>query len=182
MVKMPLTFINGKFVLEGGSTVPIYVFELLETLPKLSDLVFEDFTAWIRLQDLHSRIAQKTALCSLSFSVEYPSVVSRGLQIADGPEGLKSISVKWETIDASWDGNPLGRLYEFLRPSLRTLMHLELHGRPSIHDFQVFGPTCTSLRTLKYRTYSPRAVKVLEAIAEMFPNITSLEILLFACS
>lgn len=180
IVTMPLSFNNGNFVLEGAPPVPVHVFRLLETLPNLSDLNFEDLTARVRLQDLHlfPKVAQRTALSHLSFSLEYGSVAN-GLPIA-GPEGLKSISVEWHVSDGpDGPGSSLSHLYEFLRPSLGTLVHLKLHDYP-ILDFQVFGPPCTSLHTFEYTTYS-RSSKVLEAVAKMFPNITNLKMVFLAC-
>lgn len=178
VVEMALVFKDGSFVLDGAPPVPLYIFHLLQTLPKLSSLIFEDLTARVQFQDLHwfARIAQKTALRHLTFSLKYGSV-AKGLLVA-GPEGLESISVKWNCGSCRDDpGNSFSHLYEFLRPSLATLVHLELQDYPTISNFEVFAPACTSLRTLKYKTYS-RSAKVLEPVADMFPNITNLEIVL----
>jgi hypothetical protein len=165
---MPLLF------RKGAPAVPVYVFQLLETLPGLQDLVFADLGTCVRLQELHlfARIAQQTALQHLSFSIERESVAN-GPPVA-GPRGLQFIAVKWMVRDAVGEpGSSMGHLYKFLQPSLDTLTHLELQDYPHL-DFQVFGPACTSLRTFKYTTYS-QSPKMLEAVAEMFPNITDLE-------
>jgi hypothetical protein len=44
--------------------LPIYIFQFLETLPKLSDIVIDHWTVRVRLQDLHffARIAEQTPL------------------------------------------------------------------------------------------------------------------------
>jgi hypothetical protein len=182
---MPLLFDGGGFVLEGAPPVPVDVFQLLETLPNLSDLVFEDITARVRLQDLHffASIAQQTALRSLTFSLEYGSAATSSSAPTEGPEGLQFISIRWNVSDGKGTddaGSSLRHLQEFLRPSLGTLTHLELEDYP-ILDFQVWGPPRTSLRTFKYTTYSRSPPKVLEAVLEMFPNVTHLEMVFRIC-
>jgi hypothetical protein len=165
----------------GRSTpvLPVYIFQFLETLPKLSEIVFDDSTVGVRLQDLHffARIAEQTLLRHLSFSLEYGSVAS-GEPIT-GPEGLVSLSVRWYVTDGQDPGSAMSHLYEFLRPSLCTLTCLELHDDP-ILDFRVLGDACTSLRTLEYTTYS-QSPQVLETVAEMFPHVTNLAMLFQAC-
>jgi hypothetical protein len=177
---MPLLFNGSKFVLHG-TPIPVYVLQLLETLPKLSDIVIEDLTARVRLQDLHffARIAQKTVLRHLSCSLEYESVAN--VQPIAGPEGLESISIKWHVTDGlDAPGSSASHLHAFLMPSLGTLTHLELYDYP-ILDFQVFGPPCTSLCTFKYTTCGQlEGSRVLEAVSEMFSKITNLEIVFLA--
>ena len=171
---MPLLFRNDRIVRKGALAVPVHVFQLLETLPGLHDLIFADHRACVRLQELRlfARIAQQTALQHLSFSIEHESVAN-GPPVA-GPRGLQFIAVEWMVRDAVGElGSSMGHLYKFLQPSLDTLTHLELRDYPHL-DFQVFGPACTSLRTFKYTTYN-QSPKMLEAVAEMFPNITDLE-------
>jgi hypothetical protein len=170
---MPLLFRNGEFLVDSGPPLPVYIFQFLETLPNLSDLDFKDLTVRVRLQDLHffAIIAQQTALRHLSFSSEYGAVASG--QPTAGPEGLESISVKWNVTDGQDDpGAAMSHLYEILRPSLGTLTHLELHDYP-ILGFQALGPACTSLRTLEYTTFS-QSPRVLEVAANMFPNVANL--------
>ncbi|KIM90817.1 hypothetical protein PILCRDRAFT_1065 [Piloderma croceum F 1598] len=159
--------------------LPIYVFQFLETLPKLSDIVIHHWTVRVRLQDLHffPKIAKQTSLRHLSFSSEYGSHANG--QPVSGPEGLESLSVKWHVADGQDPGSAMSHLYEFLRPSLGTLTCLELHDYP-ILKFCVLGPACTSLRKLKYTTYN-QSPQVLETIAEMFPHVTDLAMLFQTC-
>ena len=172
-------------MLDGAPPVPVDVFCLLETFPNLSDLDFEDITARVRLQDLHffASIARQTALRSLTFSLEYRSFATSSSMPTAGPEGLQFISMKWNVRDGRGmddAGSSLRYLQEFLRPSLGTLTHLELEDYPVL-GFQAWGPPNTSLRTFKYTTYSQSPTKVLEAVLEMFPNITHLEVVFRAC-
>ena len=185
VITMHFLFNDGQFVLDGAPNVPVDVFRLLETLPNLSDLDFEDITARVRLQDLHffASIARQTALRSLTFSLEYGSAATSSSVPAVGPEGLQSISIKWNVSDGKGTddvGSSLRHLQEFLRPSLGTLTHLELEDYPML-SFHAWGPPHTSLRTFQYTTYSQSPTKVLEAVLEMFPNITHLEVVFRAC-
>jgi len=172
---------NGRLTPDDSSApvLPIYVFQFLETLPKLSDIVFDDSTVGVQLQDLYffARIAKQTPLRHLSFSSEYGSAAS-GEPIA-GPEGLVSLSVRWYVTDGQDPGSAMSHLYEFLRPSLGTLTFLELHDDP-IFDFHVLGDACTSLRILEYTTYS-QSPQVLKKVAEMFPHVADLAMLFQAC-
>jgi hypothetical protein len=181
LVKMPFFFSYGRFTPfdSNAPVLPIYIFQFLETLPKLSDIVLDNLTVRVRLQDIHffTRIAEKTPLRHLSFSSEYGSVAS-GEPIA-GPKGLMSLSVGWYAIDGQVPGSAMSHLYEFLRPSLGTLTRLELHDYP-ILNFRFLGAACTSLRTLEYKTYS-QSPQVLKTVAEMFPYVTNLAMLFQAC-
>ena len=103
--------------------------------------------------------------------------VANGEPIA-GPEGLESITVTWCASDGLVPGSSVSHLYKLLRPSLGTLMELELHDYP-ILDFLAFGPPCMSLCMLKYTTYI-QSPKALEAVSQMFPNITRLELVFLA--
>ena len=169
----PFTDVDRALVL------PIYVFLFLETLPKLSDIVIDHWTVRVRLQDLcfFPKIAKQTSLRHLSFSSEYGSLANG--QPVSGPEGLASLSVKWHVTDGQDLGSAMSHLYEFLRPSLDTLTCLELDDYP-ILELRVLGPACTSLRKLKYTTYS-RSPQVLETVVEMFPHVTDLALLFQTC-
>jgi hypothetical protein len=163
----------------SAPALPIYIFQFLETLPKLSDIMFDVLTVGVRLQDLHcfARIAEQTPLRHLSFSLEYGSVAS-GQPIA-GPKGLLSLCVNWCVTDGQDPGSAMSHLYEFLRPSLGTLTCLELRDYPIV-DFRVLGATCTSLRTLECTTNS-ESPQVLKTVAEMFPHVTNLLVVFQAC-
>jgi hypothetical protein len=163
----------------SAPALPIYIFQFLETLPKLSNIVFDDLNVGVRLQDLYffARIAEQTPLRHLSFSLECGSVAS-GQPIA-GPKGLLSLFVKWCVTDGQDPGSAMSHLYEFLRPSLGTLTCLELCDYP-ILDFRVLGAACTSLRTLKCTTTSQNP-QVLETVVEMFPHVTDLVMLFPTC-
>ena len=131
-----LPSINIYFVSQVDVSIPyayradgvhLCVFLFLVTLPNLSTIAFDRFTAMIRLQDLNlfTSIAQKTALRHISFSLKDRSVAS-GPRIA-GPEGLESISIYWKVVDdPDSPGSSMVHLYEFLRPSLGTLTRLKL--------------------------------------------------------
>jgi len=166
-------------VVGSAPALPNYIFQFLETLPKLSDIMFDEFTVKVRLQDIHffARIAEQTPLRHLSFSLEYGSV-SSGQPIV-GPKGLVSLCVNWRVTDGQDPGTAISHLSEFLRPSLGTLTCLELRDYP-ILDFRFLGAVCTSLRTLKCTTNS-QSPQVLETVAEMFPHVTNLAMLFQAC-
>jgi hypothetical protein len=161
----------------GGANV----FRLLETLPNLTDLHLDEYSASVRLPDvaLLVQVAQHTSLRNLSFTVEHDSVAG-SLPII-GPEGLNSLRIQWRVHDEPESlGKSLAHLYEFLRPSLATLTHLD------VTDFDLFlnqtnlqhldfrnGNVCPSLRNFQYSTRS-HDINVLIAISEKFPNLTHL--------
>src|SRR5882762_8173970 len=105
---MPLLFRNGRIIHKGALAVPIYVFQLLEILPGLHDLIFADHRACVRLQELRlfARIAQQTALQHLSFSIEHESVAN-GPPVT-GPRGLQLLqssgwfAMQWVNLAAPW--------------------------------------------------------------------------------
>lgn len=159
------------------------VFRLLQTLPNLDGLYLDKYRASVRLPDvaLIVEVAQHTSLRNLSFTVERDAVAS-GLPIV-GPEGLNYLYIEWRVHDEPGSiGKSLAHLYEFLRPSLATLTHLE------VMDFDLFlKPTnlqhldfrnwniCPSLHNFQYNTRS-RDIKVLAVISKKFPNLTHLGI------
>jgi len=161
----------------------VNVFRLLETLPNLTDLHLDDYRALVRLPDvaLLVQVVQRTQLRNLSFTLEYDSVAS-GLPII-GPEGLNSLSIRWYVHDEPGSiGKSLTHLYEFLRPSLMTLTHLDvtdfdpIRKEPNLQhlDFRHWN-TCPSLDNFQYRTLTCDT-KVLAAMATTFPNLTHLGI------
>jgi len=119
----------------NAPALPIYIFQFLETLPKLSDIVVDDLTVGVRLQDLQffPRIAEQTPLHHLSFSLECGSVAS-GQPIA-GPKGLVSLFVKWCVTD---DQDPDSKRYARKRSSTQGQI-FEL--RPPLYYMQYIIPT-----------------------------------------
>jgi hypothetical protein len=165
--------------------VPIDIFQKLETLPHLSDLVFDAYMARLSLHHLPllTQIAGKIPIRHLSFAAG-GALVASCLPVT-GPADLETASIEWHVIDdPQHHGSSAAHLYEFIRPSLNTFTHLEIvHIDPQAPledapflDFRPLGPTCDSLRSLKYTTYS-RSSKALDAIAEMFPNLVNLGII-----
>ena len=165
--------------------MPIDIFQKLETLPHLSDLVFDAYMARLSLHHLPllTQIAGKIPIRHLSFAAG-GALVASCLPVT-GPADLETASIEWHVIDdPQHHGSSAAHLYEFIRPSLNTFTHLEIvHIDPQAPledapflDFRPLGPTCDSLRSLKYTTYS-RSSKALDAIAEMFPNLVNLGII-----
>ena len=163
--------------------VPAQIFRLLEELPNLSDLVLDKYEAQIKLSDLalFVQVTQRTSLRHLSFPVERGSVAS-GLPIS-GPGCLSSLRVCWRVHDKRGTrGKSLAHLSEFLRPSLATLVRLQItdfdmYWRPTFlekHiDFHLW-PVCPSVHHFRYKTRS-HDTKVLDVVSKTFPNLTHLE-------
>jgi hypothetical protein len=161
---------------------PAQIFRILEELPNLSDLVFDKYKARIKLSDLALlvQVTQRISLRHLTFSVERGSVAS-GLPIS-GPGCLSTLLVSWKVHDEPGNrGKSLAHLSEFLRPSLATLVRLQItdfdaYWKPTDleHiDFHLW-PVCPSVQKICYKTRS-HDTKVLDAISETFPNLTHLE-------
>lgn len=172
----------GAFVPFNDKPVPIRVFRFLETLPSLAIVDFDIVSAQIRIQDLHllATIAQKTVLSEVNFALQYESVASGAPTV--GPEGLESLSVKWNVRDdADNPGSSMAHLSAFLRPSLCTLTCLKLRDydpvfvsdSPPDPYFHHVRRTYVLLHRLEYTTRSPNT-KSLEVVARLFPNLTYL--------
>jgi hypothetical protein len=163
---------------------PLRVFQSLKTLPNLTIITFNEYSAPLQPQELHNivTIAQKTALREVHFSLVYGSVVT-GPPIA-GPQGLESISVQWNVHDDPNDpGSSMTHLTEFLRPSFCTLTCLTLRdygpkvdlGNPQFLDFRGLGSICHSLRSLEYLTCRS-LIELIQEVSEVFPNLTYLKV------
>jgi hypothetical protein len=162
---------------------PAQIFRLLEELLNLSDLVLDKSEAQIKLSDLALlvQVTQRNSLRHLDFTVERGSVAS-GLPIS-GPGCLSTLRVSWGVHDEpGTQGKSLAHLFEFLRPSLATLVHLkitdfDMHWKPQATDLEHIDfhlwPVCPSVRNFRYKTRS-RDTKVLDAISKTFPNLTHL--------
>jgi len=160
-----------------------YDLQAIICVANLSGLVLDKYNAPIPLSDLALlvQLTQKTSLRHLSFTVERGSVAS-GLPIS-GPGGLSTLCVSWGVHDeASTRGKSLSHLFEFLRPSLATLVRLkitdfDMHWKPQATDLEHIDfhlwPVCPSVRNFCYKTRS-RDTKVLDTVSETFPNLTHL--------
>jgi hypothetical protein len=178
------TFTNRQVTIKGGLYSPNLgvekCFRLLEKLPNLSELHLDEYHAPVRLPDiaLLVRVTEHTLLRHLSFTVKRGSIAT-GLPIT-GPGHLSSLCIQWRVHDRPGkSGESLAQLYEFIRPSLTTLTHLE------ITDFDPFWkptdlqhlefrdwPVCPSIRNFQYRTFS-QDIKLL-GLSDIFPNLTHL--------
>ena len=151
------------------------MFQFLETLPNLQVLDFgelvpqhlSEFISSIR----HTTLLELVLYTSNFFHVKGPPTTG----LAD----LEKLSINWYADDnPNEPGSSLAHLYEFIRPSLTTLVEFRIELR-YVFDLQLLKPTADTLRTFEYTLYSPHPCadeSILDTISSILPHLTKLSI------
>ena len=156
----------------------LVVFRFLETLPKLQVLIVRrlrvaylfKFISSIR----HTALLELDLLCDVKLEpikVEGPPTV--------GLAGLKKLSVGWYADDNTNEpGSSLAHLYELIRPTLTTLVHLTIDNGllPYVFDLHLLKPAADTLRTFYY-TLQGDDESILDTIPAILPHLTNLTII-----
>ena len=94
-----------------------------------------------------------------------------------GLTGLEKLSIGWNAHDNSNEpGSSLAHLYEFIRPTLTTLVELKMdNGLLGDFDLQLLKPAADTLRTFKYTLLSADE-NILYTIPAILPRLIKLSI------
>ena len=98
-----------------------------------------------------------------------------------GLAGLEKLSIIWNAIDKPNEPrSSLAHLYEFIRPTLTTLVKLKIYNEPEVFggdfDLQLLKPTANTLRTFEYALQSADE-SILDTIPAVLPHLTKLSII-----
>ena len=151
------------------------IFKFLETLPNLRVLDVVRLHPACLSRFISS--IQHTDLLELVLKTDWGLV--KGPPTA-GIAGLEKLSINWHVYDYQNEpGNSLAHLYEFIRPTLTTLVELRIFNEPGSLlpdlDLQLLKPAAHTLRTFEY-TLQSNDESVLDTIPVIFPNLTKLSI------
>ncbi|KDR82538.1 hypothetical protein GALMADRAFT_828949 [Galerina marginata CBS 339.88] len=101
-------------------------------------------------------------------------------QFTAGPTGRESLSIKWNVDDNFHEpDSALAHLYQFIQPSLTTLVELRIDNTPTHRltdfDFQLLKPAGDTFTAFHYvlRTQND---SILDVIPEVFPHLTNLAV------
>jgi len=100
---------------------------------------------------------------------------------AAGLSGLENLAITWNLDDSSNAlGSSCAHLYEFIRPSLTTLVDLKIEYTPAEQvpdlDLRLLRSAGHTLRVFEY-TLQRNDESILHTIPEIFPHLTKLTIL-----
>jgi len=118
------------------------------------------------------------ALLELVLDISYDPVEGPP---TSGLAGLKKLSINWLAYDNRNElGSSRAHLYEFIRPSLPTLVKLRLKNERLNDllfkfDLQLLEPSANTLRTFEYTLHSADE-SILETIPAILPHLTKLAI------
>ena len=152
------------------------ILQFLESLPNLQVLNIGALFLPAYLSELirsirHSSLLELTHLTD-GRSVEGPPTA--------GLAGLEKLSIVWRAEDIlNKPGTSLAHLYEFIRPTLTTLVELEIlfENDELIGDLdlQLLKPAANTLRTFKYALRSSDE-SVFDTIPAIFPHLSKLSL------
>ena len=153
------------------------IFQFLETLPNLDSLRYNDKRLSSGPKDLlrlvasvrHNPLREFFLVIRQSMKVEGPPLI--------GLSGLQKLSVIWET--SSHIPAACAQLYEFIRPSLITLVELQISSSSeelADFDLHLLKPAANTLRIF---SFAPRraAGRIFHDIPDVLPNLTQLAIM-----
>ena len=128
------------------------------------------------LSELISSI-RHTSLLELAHFTDWRSVEGRPTA---GLAGLEKLSIVWCAVDTlNKPGSSLAHLYKFIRPTLTTLVELEItfENGPPIGDLdlQLLKPAANTLRTFRY-TLRSTDESVFDTIPAVLPRLQKLSI------
>ena len=152
------------------------IFQFLESLPNLQVLNIGALFLPAYLYEL-VRSIRHTSLLELTHLTDWRSVEGPP---TPGLAGLEKLSIVWCANDTlNKPGTSLAHLYEFIRPTLTTLVELEIVFENDQFigdlDLQLLKPAANTLRTFKYTLQSPDE-SVFDSIAAIFPHLSRLSI------
>lgn len=156
------------------------LFQFFESLPNLQSLQYRQLGHLIQPKDFPLLIAslKRAPLREFLFDTGLHGPVE-GQPVA-GLSGLENLSIKWHLNDSTnIPGSSCAHLYEFIRPSLTTLVELNLDYTPEDQypdfDLQLLRPAGHTLRVFDY-TLQSNDESILHTIPEIFPHLTKLSI------
>jgi len=153
------------------------IFQFLETLPNLGSLRYDDKRLFAGPTDLfrliasvrHNPLREFCLVIGQSMKVEGPPLI--------GPSDLQKLSIIWET--SSHIFAACAQLYELIRPSLTTLVELQINSSSeelANFDLHLLKPAGNTLRIF---FFAPRRAdeRIFHDIPDVFPNLTHLAII-----
>lgn len=156
------------------------LFKVLSSFPNLQSLECLSTTTVLTPTDLPTFFSslKSTRLSTLTLRTDQHTPVA--LPLFSGPSGLKKLFITWSFSDApSEPGSSIAQLYALVKPSLCTLVALEIQHRPKRPamelDLRLLKPAGDTLRSFEY-TISTLDDGILEIIADTFPNLTTLAV------
>ena len=156
------------------------VFEFLESLPKLHSLHYHQNGHFFRPVEFSLLIAslKHAPLRDFLFDTGFHGPVEG--PPAAGLSGLESLAIIWNLNDSSDAlGSSCAHLYEFIRPSLTTLVDLKIEYTPEEQspdfDLRLLKSAGHTLRVFEY-TLQSNDESILHTIPEIFPYLTKLTI------
>ncbi|KIM87420.1 hypothetical protein PILCRDRAFT_814941 [Piloderma croceum F 1598] len=166
----------------------------LEALPNISSLHIDDYYTHLLRPELKSKLS---SLAAVLFAVRNTPLQDLHISLAgeteidvppfSGPAGLNSCNIEWRARDDASPRRMVEYLYTFIHPSLGNLRHLSIldydhhrNGAPPatpspIFDLRGLHPACTRMRKFACTTTS-QDTQVLAVFAEMFPDLTNLNV------
>jgi hypothetical protein len=155
------------------------LFQFLKGLHNLWQLSIQMYPVTLRFSHLSSLMDAiwNAPLQQIFLNLEANSVASG--DVISGPRDLEMLCIEWTVKDnAEEPGSSLTHLYEFICPSLRSLVWLKLsfyiNPTSTKPDFDArFLNSASQLRTFRYGTHSQDA-QILSTVANAIPNLDRL--------
>ncbi len=156
------------------------LFQFLESLPNLHSLQYRQLGHFIRPVEFSLLVAslKHAPLRDFLFNTGFHGPVE-GPPTA-GLSGLENLAISWYLNDSSnAPGSSCAHLYEFVRPSLTTLVELKIEYMPEEQypdfDLRLLKSAGHTLRVFEYHLQS-NDESILHTIPEIFPHLTKLTI------
>ncbi len=156
------------------------LFHFLESLPNLRSFILLQAFYLVLPTDIPKLIASLRHAPLLEFSLDSGITANVEGQPTIGLSGLEKLSVRWNRSDHDdQPGSAYDHLYDLVRPSLSTLLDLEIDHCPYIHgpnfDLQFLKPAGNTLRSFRYWVVSDDQ-SIFDHIPVLFPHLNKLDI------